>query len=299
MRNTLFFRGFNYLAKREMLNWMSDKAYIDLMFQYRIGKKIDWKNPKTFNEKLQWLKLYDRRPEYHSMVDKYEAKLYVSSQIGEQYIIPTLGLWDSVEEIDFASLPDSFVLKCTHDSGSIVLCPSKKEFNKEAAFKKLNHGLKRDMFYWGREWPYKGLERRIIAETYMRDESKTDLKDYKVLCFNGEPKLIELHQQRNTKNQTQDYYDTNWNLTEITQNSTHIYKESKQSVEKPAALEEMLALSARLSQGIPQLRVDWYSISGRLYFGELTFFDGSGFEPYDKYEDDLMLGSWITLPHKV
>ena len=299
MRNTLFFRGFNYLAKREMLNWMSDKAYIDLMFQYRIGKKIDWKNPKTFNEKLQWLKLYDRRPEYHSMVDKYEAKLYVSSQIGEQYIIPTLGLWDSVEEIDFVSLPDSFVLKCTHDSGSIVLCPDKKKFNKEAAFKKLNHGLNRDMFYWGREWPYKGLKRRIIAETYMRDESKTDLKDYKVLCFNGEPKLIELHQQRNTKNQTQDYYDTNWNLTEITQNSTHIYKESKQSVEKPAALEEMLALSARLSQGIPQLRVDWYSISGRLYFGELTFFDGSGFEPYDKYEDDLMLGSWITLPHKV
>lgn len=279
MKDTLFFRSFNYLAKKGMLNWMSDKKYIDLMFQYRIGKKMDWDNPQSFNEKLQWLKLYDRRPEYHDMVDKYEAKKYVSSQIGEQFIIPTLGLWDRVEEIDFASLPDSFVLKCTHDSGSIVLCPDKKQFNKDAALRKLNHGLNKDMFYWGREWPYMGLKRRIIAETYMRDESMTDLKDYKVLCFNGEPKLIELHQQRNTENQTQDYYDTNWELTGITQNSTCTYKESKLTIEKPDTLEEMLSLSAKLSKGIPQLRVDWYSVKGRLYFGELTFFDGSGFEP--------------------
>lgn len=298
MKDTLFFRGFNYFAKRGLLNWMSDKTYINLMFQYRIGTKINWDNPQSFNEKLQWLKLYDRRPEYHDMVDKYEAKLFVSSQIGEQYIIPTLGVWDRVEDIDFELLPDSFVLKCTHDSGSIVLCPDKKQLNKEDAFMKLNRGLNKDMFYWGREWPYVGLKRRIIAEKYMRDESGDDLKDYKVLCFNGEPKLIELHQQRNTVNQTQDYYDTNWKLTEITQNSTHTYKESKKAIKKPKTLEEMLALSAKLSQGIPQLRVDWYSIHDHLFFGELTFFDGSGFEPYDKYEDDLMLGSWITLPNK-
>lgn len=298
MNRNILLKGFNYLAKRGKLNWMSDRMYIDLMFLFRIGKKVDWNDPKTFNEKLQWLKLYDRRPEYHRMVDKYEAKKYVSSKIGDQYIIPTLGVWDRVEDIDFDSLPHSYVLKCTHDSGSIVLCPDKEQLDKEKAINILKTGLGRDMYYWGREWPYKGLKRRIIAEQFLRDESGTDLKDYKVLCFNGEPKLIELHQQRYTKDQAQDIYDTNWNKLDITQNGVSLYRGTDSEIPKPDALDDMLNLSRVLSRGIPHLRVDWYSIKQKLYFGELTFFDGSGFEPWDNPEDDLMMGGWILLPKK-
>lgn len=298
MNDNFLYKSFNYLAKKGMLNWLNDKLYIDYMFKYRIGSKMDWENPVTFNEKLQWLKLYDRRPEYHIMVDKYEVKKYVSSRIGDQYIIPTIGLWEKVEDIDFNSLPNSFVLKCTHDSGSIVLCPEKKNFDKEKAISKLRKGLNRDMFYWGREWPYKGLRRRIIAEQFLRDESGTDLKDYKVLCFNGEPKLIELHQNRYTSNQSQDFYDTNWEKLPISQNGVSLYQVTNKRIPKPDTLDEMIVLSRILSKGIPHIRVDWYSIDKKLYFGELTFFDGSGFDPYDDPKDDEMLGSWISLPKK-
>ena len=298
MNDNFLYESFNYLAKKGMLNWLNDKLYIDYMFKYRIGSKMDWENPVTFNEKLQWLKLYDRRPEYHIMVDKYEVKKYVSSRIGDQYIIPTIGLWEKVEDIDFNSLPNSFVLKCTHDSGSIVLCPEKKNFDKEKAISKLRKGLNRDMFYWGREWPYKGLRRRIIAEQFLRDESGTDLKDYKVLCFNGEPKLIELHQNRYTSNQSQDFYDTNWEKLPISQNGVSLYQVTNKRIPKPDTLDEMIVLSRILSKGIPHIRVDWYSIDKKLYFGELTFFDGSGFDPYDDPKDDEMLGSWISLPKK-
>ena len=298
MNDNFLYKSFNYLAKKGMLNWLNDKLYIDYMFKYRIGSKMDWENPVTFNEKLQWLKLYDRRPEYHIMVDKYEVKKYVSSRIGDQYIIPTIGLWEKVEDIDFNSLPNSFVLKCTHDSGSIVLCPEKKNFDKEKAISKLRKGLNRDMFYWGREWPYKGLRRRIIAEQFLRDESGTDLKDHKVLCFNGEPKLIELHQNRYTSNQSQDFYDTNWEKLPISQNGVSLYQVTNKRIPKPDTLDEMIVLSRILSKGIPHIRVDWYSIDKKLYFGELTFFDGSGFDPYDDPKDDEMLGSWISLPKK-
>lgn len=296
MEKSIMLRVFNRLAKNDMLTWIPDELYLKTMFMFRLGYPLNLRKPKTFNEKIQWLKLYDRKPEYAQMVDKYDAKLFVSDRIGDRYIIPTIGVWDCVDDINFDYLPNQFVLKCTHDSGSIIICPDKGKLDKNAAKKVLSKGLSRNMFDWGREWPYKNLKRRIIAENYLRDESGYDLKDYKVLCFNGEPKLIELHQNRYTANQSQDYYDTDWKKTGITQNGTQVFKATNQPVDKPKTLQEMLELSRILSKGIPLLRVDWYSIRDQLYFGELTFYDGSGFEPYDSYDDDLLLGSWIELP---
>lgn len=286
------------LSSRGLLNWMPDWMYLKIMYYARLDKRLNLANPHTFNEKLQWIKLYDRRPVYTMMVDKYEVKKYVSSLIGEKYIIPTYGVWKSFDEIDFGQLPNQFVLKCTHDSGGLIICRDKEQLSICDTKKKINDCMKKNFYWHGREWPYKDVNPRIIAEKYMVDESGNDLKDYKVMCFNGVPRLIELHKGRFTDHQTQDFYDTNWNKTTISQNGTSTYQVSSDTVPCPNTLDEMLSLSAVLSKGIPHVRVDWYSIVDRLYFGELTFFDGSGFDPYDDPNDDELLGSWITLPNR-
>ena len=257
---------------------------------------MDLDNPKTFNEKLQWLKLYDRRPEYTTMVDKYEVKFYVAEHIGEQYIIPTLGVWNHFDEIDFDILPDQFVLKCTHDSGGLIICRDKGKIDIRKAKKKIEQSLKQNFYYWGREWPYKNVIPRVIAEEYMEDEYGRELKDYKVLCFNGVPKLIELHSGRYTNHHTQDFYDTDWNKLTISQTGLPDYQVTSEVFPRPNALQEMISLSRVLAENIPHIRVDWYLIHGQLFFGELTFFDGSGFVPFDDPKDDLMMGDWITLP---
>ena len=270
--------------------WLPDKPYLELIYYAHFGKKLDLKNPKTFNEKLQWLKLYDRNPEYTRMVDKYEAKQYVAEKIGEEYIIPTLGVWDDPDQIDFGALPDQFVLKCTHDSGGLVICRDKSRLNIEEAKEKLKKRLKFMYFYWGREWPYKNVKPRVIAEKYMEDESGTELKDYKVMCFEGEPKLIQVHRGRFGEH-TQDFYDTQWQKLEITQGFP--YSETK--MDRPVFLEEMLTLSKKLSQNLHQVRVDWYYVEHQLYFGELTFFDGAGFDGFEPDEYDEIIGSWIKI----
>lgn len=270
--------------------WLPDKPYLELAYYAHFGKKLDLKAPKTFNEKLQWLKLYDRNPEYTRMVDKYEAKQYVAEKIGEEYIIPTLGVWDDPDQIDFDALPDQFVLKCTHDSGGLVICRDKSKLNIEEAKEKLKKRLKFRYFYWGREWPYKNIKPRIIAEKYMEDESGTELKDYKVMCFEGEPKLIQVHQGRFGEH-TQDFYDTQWQKLEITQGFPY----SETTMGKPEFLEEMLTLSKELSQNLHQVRVDWYYVGHQLYFGELTFFDGAGFDGFEPDEYDEIIGNWIRI----
>lgn len=269
---------------------LPDKPYLELIYYAHFGKKLDLKNPKTFNEKLQWLKLYDRNPEYTRMVDKYEAKQYVAEKIGEEYIIPTLGVWDDPDQIDFDALPEQFVLKCTHDSGGLVICRDKSKLNIEEAKEKLKKRLKFRYFYWGREWPYKNIKPRIIAEKYMEDESGTELKDYKVMCFEGEPKLIQVHQGRFGEH-TQDFYDTQWQKLEITQGFPY----SETTMGKPEFLEEMLTLSKELSQNLHQVRVDWYYVGHQLYFGELTFFDGAGFDGFEPDEYDEIIGNWIRI----
>ena len=285
-RGGLFF----FLSSRGMLNWMPDQMYLKKIFQYSLGYKLDLDAPKTFNEKLQWLKLYDRKPLYTQLVDKFEVRRYVAEKLGESYLIPLIGgPWGSVDEIDFDALPDQFVLKCTHDSGGVIVCRDKAALDIEAAKKKLTQCLKRNYYWSNREWPYKDVKPRIIAEEYLEDESG-ELRDYKVMCFDGVPKLIQLHKGRFTQH-TQDFYNTDWNRLDLVQGSP-----LSECIEvRPVFLDSLLDLSSRLSSGFTHVRLDWYSVNGRLYFGEITFYDASGFEAFNPPEYDRMLGDMIDL----
>lgn len=270
----------------------SDKFYYKCQYRLITGKKLDFNHPVSYNEKLQWLKLYDRKPIYTTMVDKLAVKKYVSDKIGEEYVIPLLGVWDKPEDIDYDTLPDKFVLKATHGGGGldVVICKDKSKLDKDAVNKKLNHSLRTD--YWRmREWPYKDVPRKIIAEAYLEDVSG-DLIDFKVMCFGGKPELIQVHRGRFT-HQTQDVYDTHWNKVKISQPG---YPYTEDQIDKPVLLDEMLSLSEKLSQDISQVRVDWYIVNDKLYFGELTFFDSAGFARWEPEEWEKKLGKLIILP---
>ena len=271
-----------------------DSLFLRLRFKLKNGYRLDLKNPRTYNEKLQWLKLYDRNPEYTKMVDKYEAKRHVAGIIGEEHIIPTLGVWDRVEDIDFDALPNQFVLKCTHDSGGIVVCRDKATLNIQEAVGKLRKGLKTDFFNINREWPYKNVKRRIIAEEYKEDESG-ELADYKFFCFDGEPKILFVATDRLSAEETKfDFYDLEWNHLPVL--CGHPNRECPSP--KPSNLAEMIDVARKLSSGIPHVRVDLYNCNGRVYFGELTFFHWSGFKPFTPFEWNYTLGSWLNLPGK-
>lgn len=271
-----------------------DKAYLKLKYRSAFGRKLNLKDPKTYNEKLQWIKLYDRRPEYTVMVDKYEVKKYVAERIGDEYIIPTLGVWDKVEDIDFDSLPNQFVLKCTHDSGGLVICQDKSLLDVEAAKKKLRKSLKRNFYYAYREWPYKNVKPRIIAEEYMEDSSIGELRDYKFYCFDGTAAVMFVASDRHNANDglKYDFYDMNFEHLDLRQGRPN----STEEIKKPQTFEKMREIAETLSKGIPQVRVDFYEVNGKLYFGELTFFDSAGLTPFDPEEWDYTFGEWIKLP---
>lgn len=285
-----------YLANLGKYNNWDDKKYLQKNFECIMGKELDLDNPQTFNEKLQWLKLYDRKPEYTTMVDKYAVKKYVADIIGEEYIIPTLGVWNHFDEIDFDKLPNQFVLKCTHDSGGIVICKDKNKLDLKSAKKKIEKCLKRNYYWSSREWPYKNVKRRIIAEKYMTTSEMDDLPDYKIHCFNGEPKFILYCSERFSKTGTkEDFLDTNWSNLPFKRPGL---KCSDKILEKPSRLNEMLELAKILSTNIPFLRCDFYEIKGKVYFGELTFFPASGLEAFEPEEWDYKLGDWLKLPIK-
>lgn len=276
-------------------SFLPDEIYLQLKFYDAFGRFMDFSNPKTFNEKLQWLKVYNHKPEYTQMVDKYAVKQYVSKKIGNKYIIPTLGVWETFDDIDFDKLPNQFVLKCTHDSGGLVICKDKAKLDIKSAKKKIDTCLKNNYFYMGREWPYKNVKPRIIAEQYLsNDDQHDELSDYKVLCFNGVPKLVEIHKGRFSVHHTQDFYDTEWKKTKFEQPDDPL---SDEIMDKPVFAEEMFKLTSILAAGIPHVRVDWYYTRGKLLFGEITFFDGSGFFPFIDNQDEI-LGNWIKLPPK-
>ena len=270
-----------------------DELYLKLLFRLRMGYKLNLDNPQTFCEKLQWLKLHNRKPEYTQMVDKYDAKRYVADIIGEEYIIPTIGVWDRVEDIDFDKLPNQFVLKCTHDSGGIVICKDKSQLDIVATKKLLRRGLKKNYYWQNREWPYKNITPRIICEQYMVDESGYELKDYKWFCFDGVAKALFIATDRGVKGEETkfDFYDTEFNHLPFTNGHPNASKEIK----KPAGFEQMKQLASQLSKGQPHLRVDFYDINGKIYFGELTFYHWSGTMPFDPMEWDYTFGSWINL----
>lgn len=273
---------------------LSDKAFISLRYRMRFGKFPNLTDPKTFNEKLQWLKLNDRSPEYSTMVDKFEVKKYVSSKIGSEYIIPTLGVWDKFEDIDFSSLPDKFVLKCTHDSGGLSICNDKSSFDYKSAKAKINRSLKTNYYYFGREWPYKAVKPRIIAEKFMQDECYENLPVYKFFCFHGEPKIIQTIQNDKQPSETIDYFDTDWNLLDLRQN----YPNSETPLSKPQKLDCMLKLAKILSNDKNFIRVDLYVINDKIYFSEFTFFSDSGFAKFQPDYWDKALGDLIKLPTK-
>ena len=269
----------------------SDRSFLEKMFPLRTGYKLDLDNPKTYNEKLQWLKLYNRNPLYTKMVDKIEAKDFVANIIGKKYIIPTLAVYEKAEDIDFNALPDSFVLKCSHDSGGIVICQDKSKLDKAAAIKKLKKGLKTNYYYQNREWPYKNVKPRIIAEQYMTDDGQ-ELKDYKVFTFGGEPKIIEIDYNR-FQGHLRNLYDTDWKKIDAT---IKYPSDPERTFDKPIVLEELLELSRKLSAGTPHLRTDFYIVNNNIFFGELTFFHESGMAPFDPEQFGMVLGDWICLP---
>lgn len=281
------------LVSNNYLKWLPDKKYYEIVYKATFGHPIDWKNPRTFNEKLQWLKLYNRKPEFTMMADKYAVRTFVKDRIGEEYLVPLIGKWDDAKKIDFSSLPNQFVLKCNHDQGSVIICTDKQNFDAEAARKKLSENLKKNHYWRTREWPYKNIKPCIIGEKYLQDgNDKVELSDYKVLCFNGEPKLIEVHRGRFGEMHTQDFYDINWKKTEFNQPDV---PSSAEEMERPDFADKMFELSKKLSKGIEHIRVDWYYTNNRLYFSELTFYDASGFDPFKEGQDKL-IGDWLTLP---
>ncbi len=272
---------------------LSDKKYLELFFELKMKNKLNLNNPKTFNEKLQYMKLYNKNPKYTELVDKYKVKEYVSEIIGKEHIIPTLGLYNSFEEIDFKKLPNQFVLKCTHDSGGVYICKDKDKIQMRKLKKKIKESLKRNFFYYGREWPYKDVEPRIIAEKFMTNEDKSDLIDYKFFCFNGIPKFIYISRGlENHKTANIDFLDMDYNKVEFYRND---YKRFDILPPKPKNFEKMKKISEELSKGFPFLRVDLYEINSDIYFSELTFFPCSGFMPITPNKWDYKIGEWIDL----
>ena len=276
---------------------MGDEEYIRRMFKLEMGYDLDLSNPKTYNEKLQWLKLNYHNPECITMVDKYLSKQYVADRIGEQYVVPLYGVWDSFDEIDFESLPDQFVLKTTHDCGGVVVCKDKNDFDKEYAKAFLEKHLKHEYFYHCREWPYKHVKPRIIAEKFMKDskdQAEEGLTDYKFFCFDGEPKAMFIATDR-AKRDTEtkfDFFDMEFNHLPFTNG----HPNSDKPINKPEQFELMIELAKKLSDGLPHVRVDFYESEGNIYFGELTFFHWGGFVKFDPPKWDEKFGEWIRFP---
>lgn len=283
-----------YCVSRTIASCLPDKLYLSIKFRTRFGYWMDWKHPKTYSEKLQWMKVFDRHEEFTQMVDKAAAKEYVSKIIGKEFIIPTLAVYKSAEEIDFDKLPSQFVLKCTHDSGGLVICKDKSKLNIDDARKKLRKGLKRTYVVQNREYPYAKVPRQIIAEPYLEDESGFELKDYKIFCFDGIPHHIEVDYGRYIDHK-RNIYDTNWNFLEFQNNIKYPF-DINHVIAKPQNLELMLSLAKKLSAGLKHVRVDLYNINGKIYFGELTFFHGTGMARFKPKEWDLKLGNLIHLP---
>ncbi len=284
---------FLILSGRGFYNQLSDGEFLEKKFKAVMGYRLDLSNPVTFNEKLQWLKLYNRKPEYTMMVDKYRVRQYIADTIGEEYLIPLLGVWEDPEEIDFDALPDQFVLKCNHNSGlGMCICKDKSKLDIKKVKRELRRGLQQDYYLTGREWPYKDVPRRIIAEKYMVDESGYELKDYKIFNFDGKPRVIEVDFDR-FENHMRNLYTTDW---ELIQGEIEYRSNPQREFAKPECLEEMLQLASKLTAQMPHVRSDFYCINNRVYFGELTFFHGSGYEEFRPEVLGEQFGTWLKLP---
>lgn len=290
--NKMCYKIFMFFAHRNMTKILSDRLYLKILYKLRIGKSLNLKHPETFNEKLQWLKLYDRKEQYTNLVDKYEVRKFVEEKIGKKYLIQLLGVYEKFDDIDFSALPNKFVIKCTHDSGGVIICKDKSKIDYEKAKNKIDTSLKSNYYYAGREYPYKNVKPRVIVEKYMEDKNTSELMDYKIMCFNGEPKLSFTCSERYNKGLKVTFFDLDWNKMEFERH----YPSSSIEIKKPKNYELMLKFSKILSENIPFVRVDWYEINGELYFGELTFYPGSGFEEFNPEIWDNKIGKLLVLP---
>ena len=285
---------YEHIIKTGILNKMSDKSFLNLTYWVHYGRYVNWKAPQGFNEKLQWLKINNRKPEYSKLVDKCDVKEYVTGIIGEEYIIPTIGVWDKVEDVPFEELPEQYVIKCTHDSGSVSICKDKNTFDVSKVKKKLAKGLKTNLYYWGREWPYKNVCPRIIAEKLLIDNDSitNDLMDYKLMCFNGKVKCSFVCSDRfNDEGLKVTFFDRDWKKMPFCRR----YPSASYEIPAPKTYRMMVELAEVLSVGIPFVRVDFYEVNGHPYFGEMTFFPGNGVEEFNPVEWDYTLGSWIDI----
>ena len=271
---------------------ISDKKYLKLDYYVQMKRPLNLRKPVTYNEKLQWLKLHDRKDIYTTMVDKYEVKKYISNIIGEEYIIPTIGIYDKFDDIEFDKLPNQFVMKCTHDSGGLVICKDKNNFNIKKAKKIICKSLKENYYYQGREWPYKNVKPRIIIEEYMEDMQLHELRDYKFFCFNGKVQLMFVASNRQGNGETYfDFFDMNYNHLDIING----HPNANLPPEKPKKFSKMLKMAEKLSKSIPHVRIDFYEVNGKIFFGEFTFYHWSGFVPFKPEEWDKKIGDMIDL----
>ena len=273
------------------LRFLPDDTYLKLIYRLKVGKKLNLDNPQTYTEKIQWLKIHDRKPIYTTMVDKYEAKKYIESIIGSGHTIPTLGIWNTFDEIDFEKLPERFVLKCTHDSGGLVICKDKNKLDKKEASRKINKSLKTNFYWVGREWPYKNIKSKILAEQFMQDDSG-QLRDYKFFCFSGVVRAVLVATNRFTSHNF-NYYDPLFNPLPI---ESRDGKCSSAIINRPEKWDEMISIAEKLSKEIPFIRVDLYYVNNHVYFGELTFFDSSGYDDLSSEHWNMVFGDWIQLP---
>lgn len=272
-------------------NWMSDEFYIRTLWRMVMGYKLDLKNPKTFNEKLQWLKLYDHNPLYTTLVDKLRVKDWVAEKIGAQYVIPTLAVWEKAEDIDISNLPNQFVLKCNHDSGSVVICKDKNTFDLDTAKEKLGKALQHNFYWDAREWAYKNVKPCVFAEVYMEDNVFGELQDYEIFTFSREPKIIQVDFDR-FKVHKRNLYDIAWNYIEA---RIQFPNDPSKTIEKSKALQELLDLSKKISKGIAHVRTDFYLINEKIYFGEMTFYHGAGHEKFLPSELEQYFSDFIQL----
>lgn len=275
-----------------LLNFLPDKTYLKAVFKAETGYELDLNHPQTYNEKLQWIKLYDRKPEYVIYADKYKVREHIANTIGADHLIPLIGMYKRAEGIPWQDLPNRFVLKCNHASGTNIICKNKADLDIASAEKKLNTWLKKNAYWGAREWCYKDIEPCIICEEFIETADGNTPDDYKFMCFNGIPRLIQVHHDR-YGNHTLDYYTPEWKKADLQRIDANI---STKIVERPEKLDEMLSIVERLSKDMYYARIDLYYVSGRIYFGEITLYPTGGFSTFTRHEDDLLLGSYIKLP---
>ncbi|MBR3019131.1 MAG: glycosyl transferase [Clostridia bacterium] len=279
------------LDANHLTSWLSDEAFSKIAFKQMMGYELNLKNPSTFNEKLQWLKIYDHRPEYTDLVDKIKAKEIVGKKIGQEHIVPIYGAWKRAEEIDFDSLPDQFVLKCNHDQGSVILVPDKGAFDRASAVAELNKKLKRNNFYGTREFPYKNVPPRVFAEQYLQ----SNITDYKFYCFNGEPRFLYCGMGLTTDHSLKiDFFDLDWNLMPFYRTDYGRLG----MVPRPDSLDEMIRIARILSAEVPFVRIDLFAVEGRVYFSEYTLYPAAGFMRFMPEKYDRIVGEWLELPDK-